>query len=474
MISTNKFWAKTIFSLFSRFSAVLDNITVKRFLILVSVLSLITLVGCKKDPDTVGLGVNPDENLIQIGVDTIIPISPYSELTEHFATNNFAEMRVGGMYDPIFGRTSSDLYSQLFISSFSPEFGSNPVADSIKLQIRITGTYGDEESEITLKVNEIVKDDGEYSVSFTRDSTQYSDWYLPVADELLGELTFVPSLDSVLVDTTMYPAIFTIPIDNSFADVLFNAPPDSLAEQSSFTNYFNGIRISCEAPEESAAGQIITIAPTSTYTRLYVYYHNDDQDSLKFTLGVANEAAYFANYRHYDYAEAEPTLKAQLENGEEGTEYAYIQSFAGVRTRLVLPDLSSGEGFAGRIINEAKLVIRDAAIDEDGFIPPTNVFLYTEDSLGVSTNLDETISSSYFNGFYDESNNMIWMRITKYLQHYIDGELDPSDKLYLAAAYEATRGSRLKFYGSNAAAAPEKRIELHVVFTKVNDDISGD
>jgi len=431
----------------------------------------ILLWGCKKDPDLVGLNMQPEGDKLEIGFDTSIYINVYSEYSNHLPSDDYAEMYLGGLYDPIFGKLSSDFYSQLFLSELAPDFGpvNEIITDSVEMRIRLADTYGDSLSPQTITVQRILLDESDScSQNFNKDSTQYSDWFLPVSSEVFGSHTFVPNAkDSVEINGIKYPALVSFPLTTAFGDLILKSDSEALSEQDKFHKYFNGIRISSSVPSEPNSGQLYAISPTSSYTKIIIYYHNAT-DTSTYELDIPTDAAYFANYKHYDYADASPELLAQLnepENITAGKQSAFLQSMTGVRTRVIFPDLSEMANYNGMVLNEAKLVIKNRNQNENVFTTPTQLYLYEQGDKREA--LQETGSVNYFGGACGDSTDMVWMRITQYVQGLIEGTNDATKKLYMAPAFESSRPGRIEFFGGDPTNNSSSRIQLQLIYTEI-------
>lgn len=110
------------------------------------ILLLITLsiIACDKDFSVLESDVLGEENS-RFKTDTLsFQIAAYNKNLEALQIDGLSSNLLGVYYDPAFGQTIASIVTQLIPTTFSPNFGTNPVIDSVIITIpyfnRITGT----------------------------------------------------------------------------------------------------------------------------------------------------------------------------------------------------------------------------------------------------------------------------------------------------------------------------------------------
>ena len=117
-----------------------------------SVLALAIFTGCKKPDSSIGLGNLPDSDLLTLEVTDTLTVEITSVIDDSLRTDQFSSGVLGRIFHPRIGKPSAGFAAQLRLSATNVDFGTNPIADSISLKLRFTGSsYGvyDKEEWIT-------------------------------------------------------------------------------------------------------------------------------------------------------------------------------------------------------------------------------------------------------------------------------------------------------------------------------------
>ncbi len=433
-----------------------------------AVLVALITSSCSNEPEEVGLSIQPESDRLSIGYDTSVYVRVYSEIEKFIRTDRTSLSSLGSMWDPYFGKTTAAFYTQFRLSQADHEFGDNAVVDSVVLKLLYAGSYGDSLSPITVSVHEITDSLELDSVYYSTSSTAYN----PTP---FGEYTFVPKIrDSVLVDTTYYAPQLWLNLteqDSRLADILLNA---NMGSNTDFLKDFPGLYISAAEEQIPGKGQIVYFTPEAAASALYIYYHNDNEDSLFYTYPINSNCARYNTFEHYDYQHAAPELRQQIVNKDTATgdQIAYLQGMAGIRMRIQFPDLSPLTSLGNITINEAKLVFENADPDEELYFAPPSyvVYHYDENDTTYKYITDQYEGTLYFGGNYNFDTDETWMRITTFFQSYVDGDTFDDLPLYLAVSGSSIKANRLMIYGGNPAYSDvfDKRIRLEIVYSKVH------
>ena len=178
-----------------------------------------------------------------------------------------------GLDDPEFGKTSIDLAAQ-FRLQFYPDYGTNPVVDSVKLFLYYRGVYGDTVTPQTFRVYEL-----ESSLDVDEEYFQDVNLKSYASNESIGEIVYTPQ---VRVDSTSSDTLFsliTIPLDNSIGEKLVNADSLQMINNDVFLEFFKGLYIESLKEENDGGGILQLYAASSSNfqgSALVVYYNNDE------------------------------------------------------------------------------------------------------------------------------------------------------------------------------------------------------
>jgi hypothetical protein len=422
------------------------------------ILSAVFLFSCNKEPDLIGLNLLPEGDRLGANFMDTTTIVAYSVYEDSVLTSGMTYGVIGSIYDPVFGKTTASLYTQIRMTTNAPTFGSNPVVDSVVLVMPYYGLFGDSTAMQTFRVYEL-------SGSMDVDSKYYSNNPGIAFDpgSLLAEQTFLPRVnDSIVIDTnTKIIPQLRLRFKPLFASKILNATPADLADNDKFIEYFKGIVIKVDPENTSGNGSLVSFNLTSTTSRLKMYYHNAS-DTTVYDFGMAASAR-FNKYEHYGYTEASPDFKVQL-NGDtaQGRQQLFIQAFGGVKVKLRFPYLKKWAADQKIAINDAQLVMSNADLASK-FDAPTQLTLRgiisdTTQSILV----DENEGIAYFDGLYNDSKGYRF-RISRYIQQLLIPATEDKG-LYLFVPGASYYGNRLILNGTASAAG---KMKLAITYTKI-------
>jgi len=435
------------------------------------------IIGCENDPDEIGLELQPGKNRLIVYFSDTSTVKVYSVFEDSIKTSATSTSMFGSFYDPVFGVTNSSICTQIRLSSVAVDFGENPALDSIILALEYTtitfsgddviSYYGDSTTPQTAYVYEI-------NDSIALDSSYYSNKLISLLEPSIGAKIFIPAPnDSIYVDTIKYKAQLRIPLSEEFGIKILSATETELSSNAEFLRFIKGIYIMPD-PVVSPGGGIMFFNLLSSYSRLTLYYHNDENDSLKYNFTVSDASARYMNFGH-DYNVADANFLTQL-NGDTtlGEDKFYLQPMAGVRAKIDLPYIKnwskfvSGSDTVTALVNEAKLILTNVNMN-DPYQPPPGLVLYRRTANGGATYLDDqSEGTSYFGGTYDTETGEYYFRISRYVQSLISKD-STNYGLYLMISGASLVPNRVLLHGNNPTISEnfDKRLKLNLIYTKL-------
>ena len=420
------------------------------FLPVAGLVLLLFVVSCEKDPDVVGLSVTPPQDQIYGERMDTATIVAYSVLEDSIKTNYTSLNLLGSTFDPVFGRTDASFYTQYLLSSVNVDFGANPVVDSLILYLGYNGYYGDTTTPLTLRVYEMDE-------SLYLDSSYYSNDVTKTKGVELAHMTFRPSpTDSVMVDTIKVGPLLKInmsKISKAFANKIINAPKEVLASNSEFIKYMKGLYVKVDPV--SYKGSILYFNLMGSLSAMNLYYHNDSVDSLRFPMIVNEYAARYNHFGHNNYLLADPNFRKQLvyKDTTLGNQILYLQTTGGVRVKLWFPYLKNWAKDKKIAINEAKLILPNAAKDGEYEAPAKLVLLANTDDGALAQTVDELEGATYFGGSYLSASYEYQFRVSRYVQALVNNSKTDYG-LSLLVSGSAVRANRLIINGAKNAERP--------------------
>ncbi|MCX6246653.1 MAG: DUF4270 domain-containing protein [Bacteroidetes bacterium] len=433
------------------------------------VVLLFLAYSCKKDPYQIGSSLLPPSDTLNIKATDTASFVAYSVLQDSVRTDETKLSILGSLMDPVFGSTTAGFYMQYRLSAEAPDFGINPSLDSIVLMMPYGTVYGDTNALQTVKIYEL-------SQSIYYDSSYYSNRSAETYGIPLANCTFkYTPRDSVKVagvETAPHIRISLNKLTNYFGNKLLNAPTNVLSLNTNFLEFMKGLYI--ESARVPSGGAIFAFDPTSSLSKIVMYFHNATDDSLHFDFVGTALSARFNHFDHNQYLDASPGIQQQVIRHDTtlGKNNLYIQGLGGIRVRFRLPFLDSF-GKAGKIaINNAVLTIHNFETDTT-LAPPVKLTLVVVDSAGqVGFLIDENEGTYYFGGAYNTSSRSYQYRITRHIQQVLDGKLKNYD-MYLMANDPTTNvlvPNRVMLTGTNPQipSLSADRISLQIVYTKLH------
>lgn len=389
-----------------------------------------------------------------------------TEYIDSLSTKAASLSLVGDLNDPFFGNSNLSFYSQIGLTSNSIKWGEGATTDSIVLQMVYSGYYGDTLSQLTLKVNEVAE-------SMSGDSmTYYSNTSFALGEEL-ANYTFSPRprTFSNIDDDSLFTAVIRIPIANTLGD-RFISNESQFTSNTTFMNYFNGLNVSCEPANGTGVICYFNLLNTKSYLR--IYYHNN-HDTTFYDFNVSDKYIRFNHFDH-DYASAQAPIAF---DDTASNEYLYVQSTAGVRSRLVFPNLAqwAEDMNTNVLINEAKLIMNGAngvinGVNNDTamFSQPAQLIVVKAKEDGSYSILpDQMVGTKYYNGMYDAKTDQVWFRISEYVQDLVLAGPDAENYgLFLYTYAGSNNASRWIFHGPGSQDTTN-RIKLEIIYSQIDD-----
>ncbi|GAA4803677.1 DUF4270 domain-containing protein [Litoribaculum gwangyangense] len=335
-------------------------------------LFFLILVSCDKDFTSIESDVLGKENSNFNTNSDVIVVSAYNKKLDSLQVNGLASNLLGVFKDPSYGTTIASIVTQVTPARFNPDFGVNPIIDSVVVNIpyfstqigvdensnaiyKLDSLYGNPEAEFKLTIyqnNYFLRD---FDPNSTLNNAQnfYSNANSTLNSVLTGssnvnfddhiaaiiheDLQFLPTANAVvtktgsgdnLIETRSAPAYrvtLNDPEDISYWTNTIIAKQDSpeLSNANNFKDYFRGLYLKVEAVGND--GNMILLNLASTNANITINYTSGETDSRTqstYTLNfVGNRVNTFIN--NYNLV--------TLQNGDPvlGDEKLYLKGASG-------------------------------------------------------------------------------------------------------------------------------------------------
>ena len=365
-----------------------------------AIVMTVLAVSCKDDDSAIGTGIMPSSDMMEFVCDTM-EIQTYAVRDTHVETHNRTINPIGIINDPIFGQTTASCAFQTLLSTTNVQFSREiDTADlsgvKLTLHLKYANKYGDANSAMTINVNRLLTD-----ISY--DSTYYEDKEFAATEfELLTSADINFGTDSVMKIEMPAELVEDIVKENVGQETWSNAD---------FVKFFKGLYITTELT--SGDGCIYSLDLISSKSKMVLTYNG----SSSFDFDISEYSTRINMYSH-DYTNADSELKSAIENPDQPTKYCYIQGLAGMKTKIMFPELYTMFDSTNIIINRAQLCVTIKEGSESSILPtPTamsmtkiledNKFDFLEDYKSNSKN---------FGGSFNETDKSYTFNIPLHLQ----------------------------------------------------------
>lgn len=301
------------------------------------------LYNCEPEIDSLGeqLFLNDGTNGNEVSYD-LIAYNIDNNNAVRADYNTLGSAVIGAFNEPQFGRQEASYFTQIRMSAYDPDFGTNAVVDSVVMILKpvipqtsdsiVTTTnesyvypdgnvdaklelktipvtkYGRTKTAgnitpLTLKVHEVTEFMGSFtdSVYSNKEYTAGVELGSKVFRGLAKSVTITKDSDNSVLFTSTND--IRIPLDKTFFQnkIIAKKGQPELKDMSSFIRYFRGLKVSVQEND----GYLFSIDPNNAGTQVIMYYKSDKtengtttrpQTTYGFSIGSANAHSGFYKY----------------------------------------------------------------------------------------------------------------------------------------------------------------------------------
>lgn len=378
-----------------------------------------SFIGCEDDFETIGSGVlgEPGFNA-ELYNDAEVKARTY--VPGAVQTNNLPLNLLGVYDDPLFGTQEANILSSVILTTPNPDFGTQPVLDSVVLSIpyfsrqvvveeeakyELDSIYGDGPFKLSVIESRFYLNNLDPDTDFQQSQRYYSNMEPRILDNLGAVLyennSFTPSAEAITeyvpktdveVDTVTRAPALRVLLDKGFfqTKIVDKAGSSDLLNFNNFRDYFRGVYL--KADQTGTEGSMMLLNLQEANAGITLYYKSKVPDSgdadgdgdLEELVEVRRSYKLnFGNSRVNTFNQDVPDFNDEgnlFLKGGEGS-MAIVELFAG-------PD-ADGDGISDELeqlrennwlINEANLIFhvnREYMVDRT---EPERVYLYDLDN----------------------------------------------------------------------------------------------
>lgn len=426
---------------------------------LIGLVLLSTIFSCKKKKSTIGQNsISSSEIINGIVIDTF-SLTTYSEYADSVITSTGSTGLLGSYNDPDFGTVDAAIYTQLRLSSNSPNFGDiNSIKiDSLILGLKYEGSYGSLDAQ-TFEVYELTDTMSldTYYYSFSEKSISSQN----LVDPSFSTITPDP-VSNIYIDTTETEAQLRLKLDTTLAKNLITEAINNSTNFSSnelFSSYFKGLKINVNnAAQSEGDGAILYFALNDPESKMTIYYTQDGTNKT-FDFLINSSAAKFNKVYIVNTGKGVDNV---VNNNELGSTNFYCQA---LKSRAIIEIPSIANLPTNIIIHEAKLIL-----------PTTTSSIYGSGTeVSVATKLQK--ANSLYNigsGVFDESQDAFELDIKSYIQSILSEQRYPvtidntnlellieGTKIYVYPRFFNSSLNRIIFNGKNSLSGDKPKLTI--------------
>lgn len=383
-----------------------------------SILLISLQYGCRKPDSDLGLGLQPEGELLDLRTDTLgfsIEMVPVDSLR----TDERSRLLLGNLYDPIAGLSKASFSTELRLSETNKDFGVNPICDSLFMAFRFNGpAYGQNSDQylVVEQLQDTVSYDSAY-YSFDVPPTLPGNLVLPAAQPIQ-----VHPLESVFVGgDTLSPQV-RIPLITSWGQGILDADTSVFDNNANWKSWFKGLQIS----SGSGGGGIVCLEPNTGVSLMRIHYHNDT-DTAAYDFVINSNAARIGHFAH-----SWPPEFSALNDSMSTTNAPRVALVGGAASylRVDLSGMDTLEAPEGAVINRAELVL--PLNDAPSKLPRPSILtaFLKRDNGGLELSPEATSPGITYGGVYDADRNAYVLNLPLYAQRRLNGE-ETRTQLYL-------------------------------------------
>ena len=322
-------------------------------------------VGCNSDADDLGLQFF--ENNEAQGEQAAYDLVAYNVSNNDVVRSDSYSLKkatLGAFNEIQFGMQKSAYVTQVRLSKYAPDFGTNPVVDSVYLEIKpeydvtakttsvtnvtykgqaakqtltaySTKKYGNPASIMTINVNEITTDLGSTGAEILSNRSV-------TAGALLGTKSFTGNSIAVSINKTSDNTVLLtkeaglrIPLNASYfqTKIANKSGATELSNESNFINYFKGLKISVQEND----GYLINFVPDQvTMTMYYTHGAPSDRKEGTYSFNLASPNVHFSQIS-YNRSTIFNNVMAGIDR-TNGDPLLYMQGMGGPGAGIKIPE----------------------------------------------------------------------------------------------------------------------------------------
>ena len=450
------------------------------------------MVSCNSDSDDLGKNLFDGNSVTgnQVSYDLVTYNINNGDVVR---ADSYALQRatLGAFTEGQFGTQKSAYVTQVRLSKYAPDFGTNPMVDSVVLEIKpqydattktVTTTnvthegqaakqtltkyevvkYGNPAVTMNIDVHEIATDLGAVGTEKLSNSPVATSG-LPLGTKVFSGNVYAVSINKTSDNTALLTKDIGLRIQldkNYFRDKIANkSGATELSNESNFINYFKGLKISVREND----GYLINFAPNEVTMTMY-YKSGGKSNTFSFDLGSSN--VHFSKIS-YTRSSTFNTVMANI-NSTNGDPLLYMQGMGGPGVGIKLngagiSDLKRLYKERGAAILSAKVrLYTDTNTWNNSYTKPVGFLVRKQGETDFITDLKTMLGNSNYSlikAYSTNSNPSYYdIDITKTIKDIVEKEAEAKDLIINIGEYLTSRGNLVSQDYNNNVSSPYRAV----------------
>ena len=450
------------------------------------------MVSCNSDSDDLGKNLFDGNSVTgnQVSYDLVAYNINNGDVVR---ADSYALQRatLGAFTEGHFGTQKSAYVTQVRLSKYAPDFGTNPVVDSVVLEIKpqydaTTKTvnttdvthggqaakqtltkyeavkYGNPATAMNIDVHEIATDLGVVGTERLSNSPVATSG-VPLGTKVFSGNVYAVSINKTSDNTTLLTKEVGLRIQldkNYFQTKIANkSRATEQGNESNFINYFKGLKISVREND----GYLINFAPNEVTMTMY-YRSGGKSNTFSFDLGSSN--VHFSQIS-YNRSSTFNTVMAGI-NSTNGDPLLYMQGMGGPGAGIKLngagiSDLKRLYKERGAAILSAKIrLYTDTNTWNNSYTKPVGFLVRKQGETDFITDLKTMLGNSNYSlvkAYSTNSNPSYYdIDITKTIKDIVEKEVEAKDLVINIGGYLTSKGNLVSQDYNNNVSSPYRAV----------------
>lgn len=425
-------------------------------------LPLFALFSCVDENETLGIDLIDENDELTVGLCKEVTMSSCFFKEDSLLTANYRYNVFGEYKDDKFGTVSSEIFTQLCLSSTAEDFTTFAI-DSIYLTLAYSGGYSIDTALAPTRMKVSI-----YELNEVLDSTKkysFDDVAVNSMPIFSSEVDIDVNNDIVIGTDTLNPQLRLKITNDEFIQKIQSFTGDN----DQFQELIKGIKIVAEKVDEN--GFMAYVDMTSATTGLVLYYEKDSKKQT-YKLNFPEKGNRFMRYE-YDFSGSDiNSLSSDTLGLNE--EYIYLGNMGISMAKLDIDEeafkhwkdsVNNGAEHNNVAINRAVIEIPVAEINQS-LLPIRKILCYRKYVSDGDTTMvlihDAQVSDTYYDGMYEYSTNSYRINVTMHFENYLNGNIDNLD-LYLVPDERRSTANRVILNGTKH---PNKPINIRITYSQ--------